>query len=191
MIRRDRNHPSVLMWEPILNETPYPRDFALEALRITWEEFPYPGRPVAAADVHSKGVAENYDVVYGWPGDDEKADRPEQCILLVSLARMWMTGMHIIIITVPAVAGGNARCWCRRCHYQRVMMKCTALQGSLSVGRNGILLTISGGIIPIRISGAFMMRSVSLNTLIMLSQPVCRDIEASCGGMWPYGVYRP
>ena len=80
MIRRDRNHPSVLMWEPILNETPYPRDFALEALRITWEEFPYPGRPVAAADVHSKGVAENYDVVYGWPGDDEKADRPEQCI---------------------------------------------------------------------------------------------------------------
>lgn len=139
MIRRDRNHPSVLMWEPILNETPYPRDFALEALRITREEFPYPGRPVAAADVHSKGVAENYDVVYGWPGDDEKADRPEQCILLVSLARMWMTGMHIIIITVPAVAGGNARCWCRRCHYQRVMMKCTALQDSLSVGRNGIL----------------------------------------------------
>lgn len=107
MIRRDRNHPSVLMWEPILNETPYPRDFALEALRITREEFPYPGRPVAAADVHSKGVAENYDVVYGWPGDDEKADRPEQCILLVSLARMWMTGMHIIIITVPAVAGGT------------------------------------------------------------------------------------
>lgn len=44
MIRRDRNHPSVLMWEPILNETPYPRDFALEALRITREEFPYPGR---------------------------------------------------------------------------------------------------------------------------------------------------
>lgn len=25
-------------------------------------------------------MAENYDVVYGWPGDDEKADRPEQCI---------------------------------------------------------------------------------------------------------------
>lgn len=80
MIRRDRNHPCVLMWEPILNETPYPREFALEALRITRDEFPYPGHPVAAADVHSKGVAENYDVVYGWPGDDEKADRPKQCI---------------------------------------------------------------------------------------------------------------
>lgn len=53
MIRRDRNHPSVLMWEPILNETRYPLDFALKALDITKEEYPYPGRPVAAADVHS------------------------------------------------------------------------------------------------------------------------------------------
>ena len=80
MIRRDRNHPSVLMWEPILNETRYPLDFALKALDITKEEYPYPGRPVAAADVHSAGVKEHYDVVYGWPGDDAKEDRPEQCI---------------------------------------------------------------------------------------------------------------
>ena len=80
LIRRDRNHACVLMWEPILNETRYPLDFALEALRITKEEYPYPGRPVAAADVHSAGVEENYDVVYGWPGDDEKTDSPEQCI---------------------------------------------------------------------------------------------------------------
>lgn len=72
IIRRDRNHPSVLMWEPILNETRYPLDFALEALKITKEEFPYPGRPVAAADLHSEGVKDNYDVVFGWPGDDEK-----------------------------------------------------------------------------------------------------------------------
>ena len=27
-----------------------------------------------------QGVKEHYDVVYGWPGDDEKEDRPEQCI---------------------------------------------------------------------------------------------------------------
>ena len=80
IIRRDRNHPSVLMWEPILNETRYPLDFALQALQITKDEYPYPGRPVAAADVHSAGVADNYDVVYGWPGDDEKADAPKQCI---------------------------------------------------------------------------------------------------------------
>ena len=69
IIRRDRNHPSVLMWEPILNETRYPEDFALKALQITREEFPYPGRPVAAADMNSAGVRDNYDVLYGWPDD--------------------------------------------------------------------------------------------------------------------------
>jgi beta-galactosidase len=72
IIRRDRNHPCVLMWEPILNETRYPEDFALQALQITRDEYPYPYRPVAAADMHSAGVAENYDVLYGWPGDDYK-----------------------------------------------------------------------------------------------------------------------
>ena len=66
IIRRDRNHPCVLMWEPILNETRYPKDFALEALAITREEFPYPGRPVAAADMNSEGVKDNYDVLYDW-----------------------------------------------------------------------------------------------------------------------------
>ncbi len=80
IIRRDRNHPCVLMWEPILNETRYPEQFALQALQITKDEYPYPYRPVAAADVHSAGVADHYDVVYGWPGDDFKADKPKQCI---------------------------------------------------------------------------------------------------------------
>ena len=80
IIRRDRNHPSVLMWEPILNETRYPHDFSLEALQITKDEYPYPYRPVAAADVHSAGVKEHYDVVYAWPGDEQKADAPEQTI---------------------------------------------------------------------------------------------------------------
>ena len=66
IIRRDRNHPCVLMWEPILNETRYPEDFALKALRITREEYPYDGRPVAAADLNSAGVKDNYDVLYDW-----------------------------------------------------------------------------------------------------------------------------
>ena len=80
IIRRDRNHPCVLMWEPILNETRYPEEFALQALQITKDEYPYPYRPVAAADVHSAGVKDHYDVVYGWPGDDFKDDKPKQCI---------------------------------------------------------------------------------------------------------------
>lgn len=70
IIRRDRNHPSVLMWEPILNETRYPKDFALKSLQLTKDEYPYPYRPVAVADWNSAGVKENYDVVYGWPDMD-------------------------------------------------------------------------------------------------------------------------
>lgn len=81
IIRRDRNHPCVLMWEPILNETRFPEEFALKSLQITREEYPYPYRPCAVADVNSAGVRNHYDVVYGWPGDDEKANRPRQCIL--------------------------------------------------------------------------------------------------------------
>ena len=91
IIRRDRNHPCVLMWEPILNETRYPEAFALQALQITKDEYPYPYRPVAAADMHSAGVMDHYDVVYGWPGDDFKdtsvsdgsaigSSVPRQCI---------------------------------------------------------------------------------------------------------------
>ena len=80
IIRRDKNHPCVLMWEPILNETRYPEGFALQALQITKDEYPYPYRPVAAADVHSAGIKDHYDVVYGWPGDDFKDDKPKQCI---------------------------------------------------------------------------------------------------------------
>jgi Beta-galactosidase/beta-glucuronidase len=66
MIRRDRNHPCVLMWEPILNETRFPLEFALKAQQITREEFP---GSACVADHHSAGVAENYEVVYGWPKD--------------------------------------------------------------------------------------------------------------------------
>ncbi len=82
IIRRDRNHPSVLMWEPILNETRYPKDFALKALQITHEEFPWPGRPVAAADLNSEGVKENYEVLYDWADNVGKGtyDDVDKCI---------------------------------------------------------------------------------------------------------------
>jgi beta-galactosidase len=80
IIRRDRNHPCVLMWEPILNETRYPKSFSLKSLEITKAEYPYPYRPVAAADMKSAGVYDNYDVVYGWPGDDKNPNKPKQCI---------------------------------------------------------------------------------------------------------------
>jgi beta-galactosidase len=40
MVRRDRNHASVWLWEPILNETNYPDDFAQNANDIVHAEYP-------------------------------------------------------------------------------------------------------------------------------------------------------
>lgn len=54
MVRLDRNHPSVWMWEPILNETWYPEDFAKNVVDILHEEYPYP-YCYAGCDVTAKG----------------------------------------------------------------------------------------------------------------------------------------
>lgn len=54
MIRRDRNHPCVWLWEPILNETWYPADFAKNVLDIVNEEYPYP-YCYSASDTQAKG----------------------------------------------------------------------------------------------------------------------------------------
>ncbi|MCD8296007.1 MAG: glycoside hydrolase family 2 [Prevotella sp.] len=89
IIRRDRNHPCVLLWEPILNETRYPGDFAIDALNITREEFPYPGRPLAVADSQSEGVMDNYDVLYDWPENIGNGTLPDdKCIFTREFGEM-------------------------------------------------------------------------------------------------------
>lgn len=65
MVRRDRNHPSVLMWEPILNETRYPDAFARKAHDAVHREYPYAGC-YTACDAHARGQ-EHFDVVYSHP----------------------------------------------------------------------------------------------------------------------------
>lgn len=74
-IRRDRNHACIMMWEPILNETPYPKEFSERTFQITHEEYPYDGT-FSAADGKSAGIKENYDVVYGFPEDLKKYSQP-------------------------------------------------------------------------------------------------------------------
>lgn len=54
MVRRDRNHPSVWMWEPILNETWYPENFAKNVVDILHKEYPYP-YCYAGCDVTARG----------------------------------------------------------------------------------------------------------------------------------------
>ncbi|MFV0248280.1 MAG: glycoside hydrolase family 2 TIM barrel-domain containing protein [Tenacibaculum sp.] len=65
MVRRDRNHPSVILWEPILNETHYPDYFAKTVHEIVHDEYPYKGA-YTACDSRAKG-AEYFDIVYDHP----------------------------------------------------------------------------------------------------------------------------
>ncbi len=71
MIRRDRNHPCVLIWESVLNETSYPQRVRQEAHRIVHEEYPYQGAFSASdASSYAKGY-EDFDIYYYWGGQLE------------------------------------------------------------------------------------------------------------------------
>lgn len=67
IVRRDRNRPSVWLYEPILNETNYPEDFAKTVRAIVHEEYPYP-YCYAASDRTAKGSS-CYDVQFAHPED--------------------------------------------------------------------------------------------------------------------------
>ena len=70
MVRRDRNRPCILMWEPILNETHYPADFAQKAHDTVREEYPYSGC-YSACDSVAKGGGP-YEVLYAHPVTGDK-----------------------------------------------------------------------------------------------------------------------
>ena len=65
MVRRDRNRPSIWLWEPILNETWYPDDFAKKVKGIVHEEYPYP-YCYTACDATAKG-SEYYNIQFTHP----------------------------------------------------------------------------------------------------------------------------
>ena len=65
IVRRDRNRPSVWLWEPILNETWYPDDFAKKVKGIVHEEYPYP-YCYTACDATAKG-SEYYNIQFTNP----------------------------------------------------------------------------------------------------------------------------
>ena len=65
MVRRDRNHPCVWMWEPILNETWYPAEFAKNVVDVLNEEYPYP-YCYAGCDVTARGH-EHFPIYFTHP----------------------------------------------------------------------------------------------------------------------------
>ncbi|MEG1933817.1 MAG: glycoside hydrolase family 2 TIM barrel-domain containing protein [Kiritimatiellia bacterium] len=65
MVRRDRSHASVLLWEPILNETWYPGDFAQKTYNIVKREAAL-GPNLNACDATARGQ-EVYDVIFRHP----------------------------------------------------------------------------------------------------------------------------
>ena len=72
MIRRDRNHPSVILWETALNETYYPLEVVKKIYGIAHDE--YPGNQMyTSADYYSHEETEPYyDVFYKQVGRSPK-----------------------------------------------------------------------------------------------------------------------
>ena len=83
MIRRDRNHPSVFLWEASLNESPTPAEWMEKAVAIAHEELP--GNQMYTADDLNDRTRNYYDVFYkviNPDGTDPMPDKP-------SLTREW------------------------------------------------------------------------------------------------------
>ena len=73
VVRRDRNHPSVWLWEPILNETCYPADFAKNTRDIVDAEYPYP-YCYSGSDSEARGH-ENFPVYFAHPANMQDASK--------------------------------------------------------------------------------------------------------------------
>jgi beta-galactosidase len=65
MVRRDRNHPSVMLWEPVLNESRYTPEFCRTVHELVHAE--YPGDQCFTAGDDERGDGEHIlDVLYAW-----------------------------------------------------------------------------------------------------------------------------
>lgn len=65
LVRRDRNHPSTFIWEPVLNETHFPEEYAHNAKKTVDEEYPYE-QALSACDPGSLG-SDCFPVIYTHP----------------------------------------------------------------------------------------------------------------------------
>ncbi|MCR8668727.1 hypothetical protein NO995_13625 [Aestuariibaculum sp. M13] len=73
MVRRDRNRPSIWLWEPILNETWYPDAFALNTKHIVEAEM-NGGLSYTASDLQAKG-SQHFPVQFTYPLDSMELNK--------------------------------------------------------------------------------------------------------------------
>lgn len=88
MIRRDRNHPSIFLWETSLNESPSPGYWAKEIVQIAHEEMP--GDQMFTADDFEAHGKEFYDVSYKVTNQDGSDPMPEMPFITREWGDTWL-----------------------------------------------------------------------------------------------------
>lgn len=98
MIRRDRNHPSIFLWETMLNETRYPKEIADSIQKIAHAEYPGDQMYTVGDYWGHQEVADCFDVYYKqvskFPADgDVMTNNPADLISIAAhYSREWGDG---------------------------------------------------------------------------------------------------
>lgn len=99
MIRRDRNHPSVFLWEMALNESRYPVSLAKELFDIAHAEYPGDQMYTSGDYFGSADMADYFDVLYKqvgkFPKDGDVMSNYEEDLLALKplYTREWGDGV--------------------------------------------------------------------------------------------------
>lgn len=88
MIRRDRNHPSIFLWETSLNESPSPEYWAKEIVKIAHNEMP--GNQMFTADDFKANGQKCYDVCYKVTNEDGSDPMPEMPFITREWGDTWL-----------------------------------------------------------------------------------------------------
>ncbi|MGQ8335129.1 glycoside hydrolase family 2 TIM barrel-domain containing protein [Sunxiuqinia sp. A32] len=88
MIRRDRNHPSIFLWEASLNESPSPGYWAKEIVQVAHQEMP--GDQMFTADDFEAHGREFYDVSYKVTNPDGTDPMPEMPFITREWGDTWL-----------------------------------------------------------------------------------------------------
>lgn len=123
MIRRDRNRPSVFLWETSLNESPTPDGWAKEIVRVAHEEMP--NDQLFTADDYFANGSRYYDVSYKVINEDGTDPMPA----MPSLTREWGDTW----IADPKMENGlrASRCYTAKGFLAQCLLRQNALNGTM------------------------------------------------------------